>query len=91
MSKRVLTGDPVRDNTYYRWYAGNHCFPKCTPKKCRDCESKIRAMFVCELPKSHKHFVYCVRAKYQICDLSEALYRRNIYRESLHTERKLHE
>ena len=32
MSKRVLTGDPVRDNTYYRWYAGNHCFPKCTPK-----------------------------------------------------------
>ena len=91
MSNRILTGDPVDDNTYYRWYAGNHCYPKCTPKKVRECKQKIRELFKQETPQSHKHFVYLIRAKHPICDLPDALYRQNVYRLPFHVERKLHE
>jgi len=91
MNHRYSTGDPILDHTYYRWYAGNHCYLKCTPEKCRKCLGRIREMFRNIIPVSHKHFVYLIRGECKICDLPEDYYHRNIYREPLHAKRVLHE
>ncbi len=79
------------DNKFYRWYAGNHCFPKCTMKKALSCESRIKRMLKNEQIKTHRQFIYLLRIKYSICDLLYEMYRKNIYKEPLHRRWKLHE
>ncbi len=68
---------------YYNWYAGNHCYPKCSNEKVLKCRKKIEeAVQKCKI-NSHKEFVSLVRNELKICDLSATEYIRNVYKEPL--------
>lgn len=68
-------------NSFYNWYAENQCFPKCKSDKIALCRKKIEKIIENNHIQSHKQFVYLIRGKYKICDLSQSEYARNVYKE----------
>lgn len=71
------------NNKFYNWYAGNHCYPKCSHDKIFSCREKIRKAIENTQINSHREFVYLIRGKHKICDLSQSEYVRNVYKEPL--------
>lgn len=81
-----MTQQPItkhNNRKYYNWYAGNHCYPKCSNAKIILCKEEIRKLIENIPVQSHKDFVYLIRSRYRICNLSPADYVRNVYKEPL--------
>lgn len=75
----------INENKFLRWYAGSHCYPKCSLEKVEQCILRMEELLP-EVSKiaTHRDFVIWLRLNTEICDLTYEQYKVNPYREMRH-------